>query len=105
MKTARPERSSEGPDPDPPVRPGQPRHHRDTQLAAVRASAELSVWALSFELTDRQTIPFLMAIVRDGTAVSQVGFTPVGGITMSRDDFAALSRRVLERLDTLRARG
>ena len=66
---------------------------------------DLSVWALSFELNDSQSFPFLMAIVRDGTAVSQLGFAPDRNMTMSRDDFVALSRRVLERLARLDARG
>jgi DNA-directed RNA polymerase specialized sigma24 family protein len=66
---------------------------------------DLHAWALSMELNDKQSFPFLMAIVRDGTAVSQLGFSPQRNMTMSRDDFVALSRRVLERLATLRARG
>jgi DNA-directed RNA polymerase specialized sigma24 family protein len=77
-----------------------------TQLASVSTKAtDLSVWSLSFELNDRQSFTFLMAIVRDGTAVSQLGFAPDRNMTMSRADFVALSRRVLERLDSLRARG
>ena len=63
------------------------------------------MWALTIELNDRQSFPFLMAIVRDGTAVSQLGFAPDRNMTMSRADFVALSRRVMERLASLRARG
>ncbi len=71
-----------------------------TQLASSTSKAsDLSVWALSIELNDNQSFPFLMAILRDGTSVSQLGFTPVRNMTMSRDDFVALSRRVLERLE------
>lgn len=66
---------------------------------------EVNVWAITMELNDKQSFPFLMAIVRDGTAVAQLGFTPQRDMTMSRGDFIALSRRVLERLATLRARG
>ena len=77
-----------------------------TQLAFVSSKAtDLSVWSLSFELNDRQSFPFLMAIVRDRTAVSQLGFAPDRNMTMSRTDFVALSRRVLERLASLRERG
>ena len=73
-----------------------------TQLASSSSKrSDLSVWALSIEVSDRQSFPFLMAIVRDGTAVSQLGFSPVGAMTMSRDDFVALSRRMLVRLDRL----
>ncbi len=77
-----------------------------TPLASVSSAAtDLSVWALSIELSDSQSFPFLMAIVRDGTAVSQLGFAPDRAMTMSRPDFIALSRRVLERLSRLDARG
>jgi len=62
---------------------------------------ELQVWALSIELNDQQSFPFLMGIVRDGNAVSQVGFTPDGPMTMTRADFVALVRRSLERLSNL----
>ncbi|GAA5115565.1 hypothetical protein GCM10023339_22910 [Alloalcanivorax gelatiniphagus] len=73
-----------------------------TQLASTSSKdTDLSVWALTFELNDRQSFPFLMAIVRDGTAVSQLGFAPDREMTMSRPDFVALSRRVLERLGPL----
>jgi DNA-directed RNA polymerase specialized sigma24 family protein len=77
-----------------------------TQLAATSTrTTDLSVWALTIELNDRQSFPFLMAIVRDGTAVSQLGFAPDRAMTMSRTDFVALSRRVLERLDRLDSSG
>ena len=77
-----------------------------TQLASTSSKArDLSVWSLSIELNDRQSFSFLMAIVRDGTAVSQLGFAPDRNMTMSRSDFVALSRRVLERLVSLDARG
>jgi hypothetical protein len=77
-----------------------------TQLASSSSKAtDLSVWALSIEVSDKQSFPFLMAIVRDGTAVSQLGFAPDRDMTMSRADFVALSRRVMERLEALDAKG
>ncbi|WP_210650335.1 hypothetical protein [Nocardioides sp. SYSU D00065] len=76
-----------------------------TPLASSSSDGtDLSAWALSMELNDRQSFPFLMAIVRDGTAVSQLGFAPDRDMTMSRADFVALSRRVLERLRALDSR-
>ncbi|MBS2939195.1 hypothetical protein KDN32_15750 [Nocardioides sp. J2M5] len=69
--------------------------------AASRGDTEMQAWALSIELNDQQSFPFLMAIVRDGRAVSQLGFTPDRNMTMSRPDFVALARRVQERLATL----
>lgn len=75
-----------------------------TLTTSSSRARDLSVWALSFELNDRQSFPFLMAIVRDGPAVSQLGFAPDRNMTMSRTDFVALSHRVVERLVTLRNR-
>ncbi|NYE37316.1 DNA-directed RNA polymerase specialized sigma24 family protein [Nocardioides cavernae] len=73
-----------------------------TQLANSSTKAsDMSVWALTFELSDEESFSFLMAIVRDGTAVSQLGFTPVRNMTMTRPDFVALSERVMERLGPL----
>ena len=62
---------------------------------------ELHAWALSIEVSDERSFPFLMAVLRDGRTVSQVGFTPDGKMTMARADFLALSQRALERLSDL----
>ncbi len=73
-----------------------------TQLASSSSKkTDMSVWALSIELNDRQSFPFLMAIVRDRTAVSQLGFAPVRDMTMARGDFVALAQRLRERLEAL----
>jgi hypothetical protein len=73
-----------------------------TELASSSSkAADLSVWALTFEINDSQSFPFLMAIVRDGGAVSQLGFAPDRNMTMSRSDFVALARRVAQRLGPL----
>ena len=64
-------------------------------------SAELTVWDLDVEISDNRTIQFWMAIMRDGNAVSQVGFTPAEGMTMARDDFTVIAERALERLSDL----
>ncbi|HEX5920136.1 MAG TPA: hypothetical protein VFY76_19915, partial [Nocardioides sp.] len=56
-----------------------------TELASTSSKAgDLSVWALTFEINDSQSFPFLMAMVRDGGAVSQLGFAPDRNMTMSR---------------------
>lgn len=62
---------------------------------------ELTVWDLEIEVSDSRSVEFLMAIMRDGTAVSQIGFTPVRGLTMSRTDFRAVADRALDRLSNL----
>ena len=36
----------------------------------------MTVWDLDVEISDYRSIQFWMAIMRDGNAVSQVGFTP-----------------------------
>jgi hypothetical protein len=77
-----------------------------TQLESSSSpTTDLSVWALTIELNDRQSFPFLMAIVRDGSAVSQLGFAPDRNMTMSRPDFVALAGRVMERLAPLDSAG
>ncbi|PVG84746.1 hypothetical protein DDE18_03875 [Nocardioides gansuensis] len=65
---------------------------------------ELSVWRLDIEISDDRAVPFLMAIMRNGTAVSQVGLTPTARMSMSSADFRAVARRALERLADLPGR-
>jgi hypothetical protein len=62
---------------------------------------ELHAWALTTEITDTRSFTFLMAILRDGRTVSQIGFTPDGRMMMARADFVAVSQRALERLSDL----
>ncbi|QBX56212.1 hypothetical protein EXE58_12520 [Nocardioides seonyuensis] len=62
---------------------------------------ELTVWALSIEVSDAVAVPFFMSVARDGNSVSQVGFTPDGKMTMTRPDFVAVSERALQRLSNL----
>jgi hypothetical protein len=73
------------------------------QTLAKRSSGrtELTVWELDIEISDARSVTFMMAIMRDGTAVSQLGHVPGGGLQVSRDDFLAVARRALDRLGTL----
>ena len=73
----------------------------DTLVNRSNKDVELTVWDLDVEISDNRTIQFWMAIMREGNAVSQVGFTPTEGMTMARDDFVAIAERALERLDDL----
>ena len=73
----------------------------DTLVNRSGKNSELTVWDLDVEISDNRTIQFWMAIMREGNAVSQVGFTPADGMSMARDDFAAIAERALERLDDL----
>lgn len=74
-------------------------------LNQTSQQTDLTVWHLEFDISDERSLQFLMAIVRHGKTVSQVGFVPGGGLTISRDDFTWVSRRALERLPRLRLRG
>lgn len=62
---------------------------------------ELTVWALSIEVSDARAVPFFMSVARDGNSVSQVGFTPDGKMTMTRSDFIGVAERALQRLSNL----
>lgn len=73
----------------------------ETLVNRSGTNSELTVWDLGIEISDNRTIQFWMAIMRDGNAVSQVGFTPAAGMTMARGDFTAIAERALERLDDL----
>lgn len=62
---------------------------------------DLSLWRVTSEVTDDETVTYLMGIVRSGGTVGQVGFVPGGGAFIEADDFDALVRRALARLDDL----
>jgi DNA-directed RNA polymerase specialized sigma24 family protein len=70
-------------------------------LTRSTTQAELTVWALEIEVSDSRTVPFFMAIMRQGNKVSQVGFSPHGKMTMARPDFVALAERAQQRLANL----
>ena len=55
------------------------------------------VWRVDVEVSDKQTVTYLMGIVRTGTAVAQVGFTPTDRGPMAPGDFVALVERARER--------
>ena len=73
----------------------------DTLVHRSGKDTELTVWDLDVEISDNRTIQFWMAIMRDGNAVSQVGFTPAEGMAMAREDFTVIAERALERLSDL----
>ncbi len=65
---------------------------RDTSLTA---------WRLEVDVTDERTVTFLMAIVRDDTSVSQLGFLPRTPDDLAPSAFVALAQRALQRLSRL----
>jgi len=73
-----------------------------SQISDRRSGAEdLTVWRVTTEVSDKQTVEFRMAIMRTGTAVAQLGFVPSGDARMTDDAFVALAERALERLPKL----
>ena len=73
-----------------------------TRLAHRQSKArDMSVWRLTTELDDNRSVTYLMGIVREGTAVAQVGFVPERGVTMGPGDFVALVARAGERLPAM----
>ncbi|GAA1478427.1 hypothetical protein GCM10009623_28730 [Nocardioides aestuarii] len=63
--------------------------------------SDLSLWRVRAEVSDNETVTYLMGIARQGGTVGQVGFVPGGGVFIEADDFDALVRRALARLDDL----
>lgn len=70
-----------------------------TQLVtSSKGARELTVWRVSTEISQDETVVYLMGIVRNGTAVAQVGFVPDGKVTLTVDAFEGLAQRALDRL-------
>jgi DNA-directed RNA polymerase specialized sigma24 family protein len=68
-------------------------------LASRRAAdRDLLVWRLAVEVADDRVVPYFMAVVRDGTAVAQIGFYPDGQATTGARRFVTLAERAKERL-------
>ncbi|GAA2119233.1 hypothetical protein GCM10009843_11770 [Nocardioides bigeumensis] len=59
---------------------------------------DITVWHLTTEITDQRSVHYLMAVLRNGTAVSQLGFIPTQKVRMRPGAFLALSERALDRL-------
>jgi DNA-directed RNA polymerase specialized sigma24 family protein len=62
---------------------------------------DLTVWHVTTELSDDKSVSFLMGVVREGTAIGQVGFVPGGDVTIAPGAFVALVERAGERLPAL----
>lgn len=62
---------------------------------------ELTVWRLTVEVSDERSVTYLMGILRNGTAVSQLTFVPADGVVMGGEPFIKLAMRAQERLARL----
>ena len=73
-----------------------------TKLDAAETSrSELQVWEVSTEISDEQTVRFLLAMMRHRNRVAELGFVPAPNAEMAPGAFEALARRALERLPSL----
>jgi hypothetical protein len=70
-------------------------------LDETRGARELTVWRVTVEVSEDRKVRFLMAIIRNEGAVSQVTFVPSGEVTMASEAFIALGRRAQARLAQL----
>ncbi len=72
------------------------------QVEEVRGpDRDLTVWHVTTEVSDQRSVRYLMAIMRSGTSVAQLGFVPAPGVEMPAGAFIALAQRALARLDEL----
>ena len=77
----------------------------NTEVARITETdtkdTSLTAWRLEVEVTDSRTVTFFMAIMRNQTSVSQLGFLPNAADDVDPGAFTALARRALERLAEL----
>jgi hypothetical protein len=74
-----------------------------TQLeTSTSPRRDITAWRVRVETSKTASVVYLMAIVRSGSAVTQVGFVPSGQVTMTDADFKALAERAAERLTYLK---
>lgn len=82
-----------------------PKKDIGTKVSVVENVAsparDLTSWRLSVEISDKSSVIFLMAIMREGDNVAQVGFVQSGSATITDAEFAALTHRAAERLRQL----
>ena len=62
---------------------------------------DITVWNLTTEISDERSVSYQMAVLRNGTAISQIGFIPAQGVAMAPGAFAALADRALLRLQRM----
>lgn len=74
----------------------------DRLLERSGKESEITVWEIEVEISDTDSVRYLMAIMRHRDTISQVGFVPSTRMSMSREDFTWVARRALARLPRLR---
>lgn len=69
------------------------------QLASTTdGGSEHAVWRVTVEITDQQSVTYLMGVVRRGSTVAQLGFIPGRDVTIGPDPFVDLILRAGQRL-------
>ena len=81
--------------------------HMGTEVTRVKEIKEkgrdLSVWHVSTEISDNETVDYLMGVARVGTSIAQVGFVPAPKVGFAPDAFTGIVERALERLGAMPA--
>ena len=62
---------------------------------------DLTVWQLTTEVSDDRTLRYLMAVLRDGTSVAQIGFVTAPAARLGDGGFLPIAERALQRLGQL----
>ncbi|MXG89449.1 hypothetical protein [Nocardioides flavescens] len=77
----------------------------DVEQLSTQASGprDLTVWRLTVEVSDRRSVRYLMAVIREGNAVAQLTFVPTGDTGIGTTAFQALAERAQQRLGQLTA--
>ncbi|GEP36681.1 hypothetical protein NPS01_03440 [Nocardioides psychrotolerans] len=65
------------------------------------AQTDITVWDLTTEISDNESVSYSMAILRNGTSVAQLTFVPDGSATLADGTFGAVAERALQRLARL----
>ncbi|MBO0842249.1 MAG: hypothetical protein J2O46_03625 [Nocardioides sp.] len=62
------------------------------------SSRSVGVWSVRVEIGKNKSMFYLMAVVRQGATVAQIGFVPDGRSTIDDNDFVTLAGRAADRL-------
>jgi DNA-directed RNA polymerase specialized sigma24 family protein len=62
---------------------------------------DLTVWHVKTEISDEESVTYLMGIVRSGGSIAQIGFVPDGKVEMAPGAFITLAQRALDRIPAL----
>ncbi|GAA5147936.1 hypothetical protein GCM10023340_21100 [Nocardioides marinquilinus] len=74
---------------------------RDVGPRGAEETVTLSAWRLEVAVDDERDLVFLMAVLRNGTAVGQLGYVPADGARLEAEVFLDLAERARDRLEAL----